>query len=331
MPKPNIFDFATSELSQDAVLCWLASWAGPEAAGSDPRICSLGKDFLRALFAKHARTLPDPISALELRRQYKNIDVLLIVNSRYALCIEDKVGTTEHSDQLARYVEALTSEGFSEDDIIPVYVQTYEQGSYAGVKKAGYSIFDREDFLSVLRPYVESQGSNEIARDFHSHLDRIDKQVKAFEILPLAEWPWLSWQGFFSELQRQLLDGEWGYVPNQSGGFLGYWWNWRKSTDSEQYLQLEMGTLCFKVSVDDAASRSRVRDGWVARVLQAAREVDLDVVRPARLGCGQTMTVAYLNGDYRLVDSRRALDMAVTLARLRKAEAVLSRATAAGA
>lgn len=24
---PNLFEFATSELSQDAFLCWLASWA----------------------------------------------------------------------------------------------------------------------------------------------------------------------------------------------------------------------------------------------------------------------------------------------------------------
>jgi hypothetical protein len=29
MNQPNLFDFATRELSQDAFICWLASWANP--------------------------------------------------------------------------------------------------------------------------------------------------------------------------------------------------------------------------------------------------------------------------------------------------------------
>ena len=59
MSRPNLFEFATSELSQDAVLCWLASWAGPEAAGSDPHLTALGREFLAALFRTHARELPE--------------------------------------------------------------------------------------------------------------------------------------------------------------------------------------------------------------------------------------------------------------------------------
>ena len=28
---PNLFDFATKELSQDAVICWLIAWADADA------------------------------------------------------------------------------------------------------------------------------------------------------------------------------------------------------------------------------------------------------------------------------------------------------------
>ena len=326
MSRPNLFEFATSELSQDAVLCWLASWAGPEAAGSDPRLAALGRQFLAALFKKHARKLPEVISDLNVRRQHKNIDILITINSQYAVCIEDKVGTIEHSDQLTRYIEALTSDGFSEDNTLPVYVQTYEQGTYAGVKKAGYSVLSRADLLEILRPYADENG-NAIVNDFYRHLDEVDREVKAFRTHPLAEWPCLSWQGFFCELQSKLLDGEWGYVPNQSGGFMGYWWNGRRDHDSEQYLQLEKSTLCFKVSVDDVAKRAGVRDRWVERILQAARELNFDLVRPARLGRGQTMTVACFNGDYRVAGGGGALDTDGTVARLRRAQEVLSHAT----
>ena len=109
--------------------------------------------------------------------------MLITVNSRYAVCVEDKVGTTEHSDQLARYVEVLAAEGFSDDNILPVYVQTCEQGTYAGVKKAGYSILSRRDLLDVLRTYASNDG-NAIVRDFHRHLEGIDQQVEAFRTVP---------------------------------------------------------------------------------------------------------------------------------------------------
>lgn len=32
---PNIFDFATSELSQDAFLCWLIAWADSSQIEND--------------------------------------------------------------------------------------------------------------------------------------------------------------------------------------------------------------------------------------------------------------------------------------------------------
>jgi hypothetical protein len=35
MQPPNLFDFATSELSQDAFICWLASWADPSYRDDD--------------------------------------------------------------------------------------------------------------------------------------------------------------------------------------------------------------------------------------------------------------------------------------------------------
>ena len=31
MPKPNLFNYATKELSQDAIICWLIEWAGTQA------------------------------------------------------------------------------------------------------------------------------------------------------------------------------------------------------------------------------------------------------------------------------------------------------------
>lgn len=327
MARPNLFEYATSELSQDAVLCWLAAWAAPEAAADDGHLHALGLQFIAALMEVHGRPIPD-ISSLEIRRQYKSIDVLLIINSRLAICIEDKVGSTEHSNQLARYIEGLGADGFAPEDIAPVYVQTFEQGTYAAVKAAGYAPVSRKRLLAILEPYARTPGANAIARDFHDRLTHVDREVESFRCQPPAQWTWLAWQGFYGELQANLLDGEWGYVANPAGGFQGYWWHVKRAPRCEQYLQLEEAALCFKIWVEQPENRGELRDRWHARLLEQGRKHGINVVRPRRLGFGQTMTVAMLETDYRVTDQEGRLDVGATVARLREAEAVLDEAAA---
>jgi hypothetical protein len=135
-----------------------------------------------------------------------------------------------------------------------VYIQTGEQGDFNGVKAAGYSVLLREDMIDLFsRNEIDD---NAIARDFHEHLRKVEENVQALDRLPLLEWDRYAWQGFYSELQSVLGCGEWGYVHNQSGGFLGYWWHWHEDVASKQYLQLEESKLSFKISVDDATQRA---------------------------------------------------------------------------
>lgn len=47
--KPNLFHFATSELSQDAFICWLLSWADPKCEANDASLHRLAVVFLGKL------------------------------------------------------------------------------------------------------------------------------------------------------------------------------------------------------------------------------------------------------------------------------------------
>lgn len=324
--KPNLFQFATSELSQDALLCWLVAWGDPASATHDQRLHQLGVTFLRAMFEKHGRALPEIQRPIEIKRQHRGIDILIVINETIAVCIEDKVGTTEHSEQLQRSLAGLKQDGFSDDQIVPVYVQTGEQGSYRGVKAAGYAVMQHRELIALLQSYLEEGGSDSIARDFHDYLKDIENRVEAFRSRPIAEWDWYAWQGFYSELQHLLGDGKWGYVANPSGGFLGFWWHVYSDAESEQYLQIEQGNLCFKISVDDVAKRSDLRAKWLARILEAGRNANFPVVRPQRLGRGRTMTVAVFDGEFRSVNGKGILGFTSTLGVLRTAADVLDQA-----
>ena len=55
-PKhPSLFKFASSELSQDAFICWLLSWASPENKDKDPGLHNCGLELIKAFFEKHPR------------------------------------------------------------------------------------------------------------------------------------------------------------------------------------------------------------------------------------------------------------------------------------
>lgn len=38
MTRPNLFNYATSELSQDAFICWILSWGTSEAGSYDKQL-----------------------------------------------------------------------------------------------------------------------------------------------------------------------------------------------------------------------------------------------------------------------------------------------------
>lgn len=320
--KPNLFKFATSELSQDAMLCWLAQWSDPAAAHHDPLLHKLGQSFLDLIFTMNGVERFQP-THIEIKPQHKNIDVLVIIDNAFALLLEDKAGTSEHSDQLRRYVAALEAEGFHKDHILPVYVQTGEQSSYRSVTAAGYHVIHRRQLIELLREYLGQGGSDSIARDFHDHLANVEEAIQAFRTLPLPAWDGRAWQGFYSELQRALEDGEWGYVANAAGGFVGYWWHWHSDQECQQYMQIEQTSLCFKIAVDQPPKRAEFRSLWLARILAASRELNFPAVRPQRLGMGQTMTVAVFEGDYRNAKTDGTLDFEATLRTLRTAANLL--------
>ena len=245
MKKPNLFSYATSELSQDAFICWLLSWASPKYKGSDVDLHECALELIRLFFEKHKLIAPPTIEQVEIRKQDKNIDVLCIINSKYPIIIEDKTGTKHHSNQLARYLKVIKDRDFDENNIIPIYFKTGDQSNYSSVVKNGYHPLLREEIIGVLNQYV---GENPILVDYRNHLQSITDKVESYQAKEVTQaWSRDAWVGFYSELQKRLGAGAWDYVANPKKGFLGFWWHFQGNKECKQYLQLEQEKLCFKI------------------------------------------------------------------------------------
>ena len=318
--RPNLFSYATSELSQDAMLCWLLAWANPETEAQSPALHQVGVDLL-GLICPHSQ-----YHKIQVKRQDGKIDILCVIDDEFAILIEDKTGTIQHSNQLARYKAHVSEKlGFPPEKIIPVYVQTGDQSDYQEIADHGYQVLSRSTLLGLLEsPNGQvAQRQSDILTDFTAYLRHIEDDVQSFRRQPLSNWTDNAWRGFYCELQQRLTNGHWHYVANPSGGFIGYYWHFADIDGGRVYLQLEQHKLCFKIEVNDAARQVELRHDWHHRITTEAQRQGLTVQRPTRFGRGRWMTVAVLRHEYRSVHGEGHLDIEGTIQTLRAAQRVL--------
>ncbi|MGP4963801.1 PD-(D/E)XK nuclease family protein [Psychrobacter celer] len=315
MTTPNLFKFATSELSQDAFICWLLSWADKDyQTGSDKHkaLNKIATSVLALFFDKANKSLPSHIDEIVVKRQVNNIDVLCIINDTYCVLIEDKVGSIQHSDQLVRYKQFMINDHkvpFAEDKIIPIYLQTHDQSNYKAVLKDGFYPVNRRDLLDLFNSEQNAAlQESDIYSDYLNHLQSIEEAVQSFKSKPVNEWKKRTWIGFFQYLQYYLGEGNWGYVANPSGGFMGFWGLGHKVENNiDIYLQIEQKKICFKMSVPNKEGRSKIRDELYKLFKTEASEFDLKVTKPKRFGSGRHMTFAVLDTD--IFESENSIDL----------------------
>ena len=329
--RPNLFQYATSELSQDAFICWLAAWANPIFKATDADLHEIGQQFVVSMIQKEkADYHQSTLKTVKVRRQVGKLDVLIEVNkelpNQLAILVEDKTHTSNHSDQLNRYYGQVKELGYTENQMIPLYFKTGYQSRFdtLGVFKP----YLRKDFLSVLREN-KRKTDNAVLHDFLDHLESLESAIQQFSAKALDQWSGNDWSGFYMVLYDEIgRDGaDWSYVANPSGGFFGFWWYFKEVTGKQYmpYLQLEQDKLCFKIMAEGESSRRNAREDAYERVQLTASQLSVKVERPERMGNGKFMTVARWQGEYREMNDGK-LDMVATLENLKKAQQLLDTA-----
>ena len=291
---PNIFDFATSELSQDAMFAWLIQWADPKYKDKDVLLFTLAQNFVRLLLGDSKY----PIDSINVGRQWKNIDVWAEINNDTFLVIEDKTNTSIHDDQLERYKKTVEEEyDGKRTKQYYAYVKTGNEplSTLRKIEKIGYRTISRIDLINCLEIY---SGNNTIIPSYLEYLKSIEAETQSFRKLPVKKWGWYAWQGYYKELEQKLNLTAWDYVSNPSGGFLGAWWHFTPITDGEMYLQFEENKLCFKVSYEGDGDRSEFRWEWYNKLISTAESMGhKEIVKPARFGAGYYMTIAIVESE----------------------------------
>ncbi|MFI3115542.1 MAG: PD-(D/E)XK nuclease family protein [Clostridia bacterium] len=213
MKDTNIFKYATSELSQDAFICFLVAHASEK---SDIQVTA--RNFLEIILKSKGYSLKET-SKIEIKKRYKNIDVLVIVDDIYII-IEDKIFTNTHDNQVLRYKQTLIDENIDENKIICVYYKTTEQAH----KEKNIDIeFKRKDLIKL---FSKCKAENQSYVDYLEYLTDFENQVNLYKTTPIENWGKVQYFGFFDELKTQILDEysyDYKYVSNKQGGFSCFW------------------------------------------------------------------------------------------------------------
>lgn len=164
--EPNIFEFATSELSQDAFICYLMSFGKREYKDKNNEEYKLAHLFLTKLGVNE--------DIEEIKRQENHIDVLILTES-YAVILEDKTFSKEHSEQLKRYNEICKSKYFDKK----VKLLYFKTGYMDIQEKEKFEnnevcILDIDVISKLMSEYL---GNNTVVNMWKEHIEKINKDI----------------------------------------------------------------------------------------------------------------------------------------------------------
>lgn len=244
----NIYKFLNKELSNDGWICWLVNFINT----NEEEYKTVARDFIKLLAdkignRKFKKYIEENEYKVEIRHQFRNIDVLLKIDN-FCIIIEDKINTTEHDDQINKYKYYLLNGGIKElgiegkFDIFTCYYKIYDE--YRIKDKDVNAIITRKDMITLLR---NAKKNNPFMKDYLDYLKEIEeystkRKIIAGEIAGLDTKIIKNagdaiYTGFYNELEKKEKDIiGWGYADNRAGGT---WWYASKKFDNVESKEFE--------------------------------------------------------------------------------------------
>lgn len=298
MSKPNIFQIATKELSQDGFFTWFIQWADSSNEKYDKNLHIAAKEFIKILSNNDI-----VIQNISAGRQWNNIDIWIEVNDDTFIAIEDKTNTGEHSDQLERYKQ-IVQEHYKNKrrNLFFVYLKTGNESiaTINEISKKGYAVIDRKLVLEVLNSCASD---NDILNEFRDNLNAIENQTNSFVKYENIISDWKAGEGFYLKLQELLLPewSDWRYVANQTGGFLGFWYHWTSPGAYSLYIQIENAFdygIKLIVKIGDWEQSVDILYSVLSELQKIANHNGLNLIKPDRYRTGETSTLAIVENAF---------------------------------
>ena len=311
--SPNIFDYATSELSQDAFLAWYCRWAD-ESMMDDVELHTSARAFLKKYIAIQQPDYIEEIRTVDVDKQHKHIDVFLKINCNLSVIIEDKIHTYKHDNQLMRYSDAI------EGRKVKLYIKTGDESLKQKREieaNDGYTVIYRDELLDSLE---NCKSKSEIFVSFVERLRRIETDTHTYRKSDV--WSRAQVIGFYKDMDRVLPGSNWGHVDNPNKGSYVLNWSWLHLSECRIYLEfsfpcwcaanekpyLEHFKLLVKITADTEPKDKREIHALRLRLMYQhtnafVKHANGLMNRPTKLRTGRFMTIAEVGCGQFIKDS----------------------------
>lgn len=329
--KPNIFRYATNELSQDVFIAWIIRWADPSFKSVNVHLHHCGIDVLSIFLGNKLDYKRKEIIKVETKRQWKNIDIWVKVSfqdgGNIFLIIEDKTFSGEHSGQLERYQKIAGDWAGREGFILAcAYFKTGSEPVKVlkAISDKGFLTIGRSDMLNCLNNHRHIADS--FVSDYIDHLQFLEDAHSAYLTTPLSQWKSWAWVGFYQFVESQIDIHFWHKVNNQSGGFWNLCLTWGYWQHYPVYIQIEEEDICYKMAIEQGrkasgmseAEANRVQDFVFRELLSFAKEMKVHVRKPKRYAhAGKFRTFAIVPQEIWMGDRDSIINPDAVLSRIK--------------
>ena len=160
---PNIFqilNISRAEIRHSNFLSWLLNPNGTHGLGK----LFLTK-FLQDIAASEVASDLDEFEIgdlnfnnVELRREWKNIDLLIVFDS-LVICIENKIDSQDHSNQLEKY-RRIINESFTHHKKVFVYLSPSGEAPISQKERAHYALYSYEEIIQQAQRVLLIHGNS---------------------------------------------------------------------------------------------------------------------------------------------------------------------------
>jgi len=251
----NIFKYATSELSNDAFLCWLFSISKDKNLLFNSIEYNVSQGYLKKFCEYDGKII---IYDNGIIKQEEKIDVLIMGKydngEEFILTIENKTFSKQHSGQLKRYKDYINEKYEYIKNRHFIYYKTAIQSNIDEIKEEGYTPFQLYEIYDLLTTYEAGKTENLILKNYFDFIKEEVELYYNFMKIEIKEWDEKAFQGFFYYLlpkikeNKNLKKYEFGYNDNRNGGRWSLWFGSDKRIKNKNgeeigfHLNLEMAT-----------------------------------------------------------------------------------------
>jgi hypothetical protein len=205
------------EKLQREFLIWFLEKAAPDYARVEPQLNTLSNDFLRHIFARLGKQVPD-FESVKTEACHEVHHIRVELDENYIVLLQSLTSGKPSNELLTREVNReLNQDEIETDHLFPIFYKTKYEFT-VDESDLIYPILFRKEMLECLFGPVSRGIESERIMRYRNWLVEAEEEFSGFRNKVPSTWGYKEWIGYSSLMEQEMNWGRFGYSPDEKGG-----------------------------------------------------------------------------------------------------------------